>query len=182
MSATTLTSVPTGTWNVDPSHSSVEFQVKHMAIATVKGQFNEFQGSLTIADDGTATASGAVEVASVDTRESQRDEHLKSPDFFDAANHPQITFVSTEITPVDEDSFKVTGDITIHGVTKSITLAASVEGADEDPWGNQRVALSVTGQINRGDFGMTFNQALGSGNMLVADKVKIAIDVSAVKA
>lgn len=182
MSATTITSVPTGTWNVDPSHSSVEFQVKHMAIATVKGQFNEFQGSLSIAEDGTATATGSVDVASVDTREAQRDEHLKSADFFDAANNPQITFVSTEITPVDEDTFTVTGDITIHGVTKPITLKASVEGADEDPWGNQRVALSITGQINRGEFGMTFNQALGSGNMLVADKVKIAIDVSAVKA
>lgn len=182
MSATTITSVPTGTWNVDPSHSSVEFQVKHMAIATVKGQFNEFQGSLSIAEDGTATATGSVDVASVDTREAQRDEHLKSADFFDAANNPQITFVSTEITPVDEDTFTVVGDITIHGVTKPITLKASVEGADEDPWGNQRVALSITGQINRGEFGMTFNQALGSGNMLVADKVKIAIDVSAVKA
>lgn len=182
MSTTTLTSVPVGTWNVDPTHSSVEFQVKHMAIATVKGQFGEFQGSLTIGEDGAASAGGTVEVASVDTRDAQRDEHLKSPDFFDAASHPQITFASTEIVAVDEDTFKVTGDITIHGVTKPITLEATVEGADEDPWGNQRVALSVTGQLSRGDFGMTFNQALGSGNMLVADKVKLAIDVSAVKA
>lgn len=182
MSATTLTPVAAGTWNVDASHSSVEFQVKHMAIATVKGQFNEFQGTLTVGEDGVATAAGTVEVASVDTREAQRDEHLKSPDFFDVANNPQITFSSTEITAVDEDTFTIVGDITIHGITKPITLKASVEGADVDPWGNQRVALSVTGQINRGDFDMKFNQALGSGNMLVADKVKIAVDVSAVKA
>lgn len=182
MSATSVTSVPAGTWNVDPSHSSVEFQVKHMGIATVKGQFNEFQGTLTIGEDGSATAAGTVEVASVDTRETQRDEHLKSPDFFDAANNPQITFTSTAIAPVDEETFKITGDITINGVTKPITLDASVEGGDTDPWGNERVALSVTGQLSRGEFGMKFNQALGSGNMLVADKVKIAIDISAVKA
>jgi polyisoprenoid-binding protein YceI len=181
MSATTL-SVPTGTWNIDPSHSSVEFQVKHMGIATVKGQFNEFQGTLVVGDDGAIAASGTVEVASVDTREEQRDEHLKSPDFFDVANNPQITFASTAIEPVDEDSFKVTGDITIHGVTKPITLDATVEGGDTDPWGNERVALSASGQLSRGEFGMKFNQALGSGNMLVADKVKIAVDISAVKA
>lgn len=182
MSSTALTSVPTGTWNVDPSHSSVEFQVKHMGIATVKGQFNAFEGSLVVGEDGTAVATGTVEVGSVDTREQQRDEHLKSPDFFDAANNPQITFSSTAIEPVDEDAFTITGDITINGVTKPIVLDATVEGADTDPWGNERVALSVTGQLSRGEFGMKFNQALGSGNMLVADKVKLAIDVSAVKA
>jgi polyisoprenoid-binding protein YceI len=181
MSAT-VTSVPTGTWNVDPAHSEIGFQVKHMGIATVKGHFKEFQGSLAIAADGTATASGTVQTASVDTREPQRDEHLRSPDFFDAATHEQITFRSTAITPVDEETFKITGDITIHGITKPITLEAVVEGTDEDPWGNTRVGLSVTGQINRGDFEMKFNQALGSGNMLVSDKVKLTLDISAIKA
>ncbi|MBB4664943.1 YceI family protein [Conexibacter arvalis] len=182
MSASTVTSVPTGTWNVDPSHSVVQFSVKHMGIATVKGQFNEFQGSLTIGEDGSASASGTVEVASVDTREAQRDEHLKSADFFDAASNPQISFQSTAIEPVDEETFKITGDITIHGITKPITLEATVEGTDTDPWGNERVGLSVTGQLNRGDFEMKFNQALGSGNVLVSDKVKLALDISAVKA
>ncbi|MDO8210896.1 YceI family protein [Conexibacter sp. CPCC 206217] len=181
MSAT-VTSVPTGTWNVDPAHSEVGFQVKHMGIATVKGKFKEFAGSLTIAEDGTATASGTVQVASVDTNEAQRDEHLRSPDFFDAATHEQITFTSTAITPVDDETFKITGDITIHGITKSITLEAVFEGSDTDPWGNDRVGLSVTGQINRSDFEMKFNQALGSGNMLVSDKVKLTLDISAVKA
>jgi polyisoprenoid-binding protein YceI len=181
MSAT-VTSVPTGTWNVDPAHSEVGFHVKHMGIATVKGSFKEFAGSLTIAEDGTATASGTVQVASVDTREAQRDEHLKSPDFFDAATHEQITFQSTSITAVDDETFKITGDITIHGITKPITLEAVFEGTDEDPWGNTRVGLTVTGQINRSDFEMKFNQALGSGNMLVSDKVKLQLDISAVKA
>lgn len=181
MSAT-VTSVPTGTWNVDPSHSEVGFQVKHMGIATVKGKFKEFAGSLTIAEDGTATATGTVQVASVDTNEAQRDEHLRSPDFFDAATYAQITFTSTAITPVDDETFKIVGDVTIHGITKPITLEAVFEGSDQDPWGNTRVGLTVTGQINRGEFEMKFNQALGSGNMLVSDKVKLALDISAVKA
>lgn len=182
MSATSVTSVPTGTWNVDPSHSVVQFSVKHMGIATVKGQFNEFQGSLVIGEDGTASATGTVEVASVDTREPQRDEHLKSADFFGAEANPQIAFASTAIEPVDEESFKITGDITINGITKPITLDATVEGTDTDPWGNERVGLSVTGQLNRSEFEMKFNQALGSGNMLVSDKVKLSLDISAVKA
>jgi polyisoprenoid-binding protein YceI len=148
----------------------------------VKGKFKEFAGSLTIAEDGTASATGTVQVASVDTNEAQRDEHLRSPDFFDAASHEQITFSSTEITAVDDETFKITGDITIHGITKPITLEAVFEGSDQDPWGNTRVGLTVTGQINRSDFEMKFNQALGSGNMLVSDKVKLALDISAVKA
>jgi polyisoprenoid-binding protein YceI len=176
------TKVPTGTWNVDPSHSSVEFQVKHLGIATVKGSFKEFAGSLTAADDGSITASGTVEVATVDTREAQRDDHLRSADFFDVENNPQITFTSTGIEHLDEETFKITGDITIHGVTKPITLEAVVDGTEEDPWGNQRVGLSATGQLSRGDFGMKFNQALGSGNVVVSDKVKLAIDISAVRA
>jgi polyisoprenoid-binding protein YceI len=182
MSTTAPTAVPTGTWKVDPSHSSVEFQVKHMAIATVKGQFNEFEGQLVIGEDGSASASGTVQAASVDTREEQRDAHLKSADFFDAGNHAQLSFASTAIEPVDEDTFKITGDLTIRGVTKPITLTAEVEGTDVDPWGNQRVGLSVKGSLSRGDYGMTFNQALGSGNMLVGDKVKIELSISAVKA
>jgi polyisoprenoid-binding protein YceI len=174
--------VPTGTWNVDQKHSSVEFHVKHMAIATVKGQFNEFEGSLVVAGDGSATAHGTVEVASVDTRETDRDAHLRSADFFDAESNPKITFRSTAIEPADEDGFTITGELTIHGVTNTITLDAEVEGADTDPWGNERVGLTVKGSLNRGDYGMKFNQALGSGNKLVGDKVKLELSISAVKA
>jgi polyisoprenoid-binding protein YceI len=173
--------VPTGTWNVDPVHSSVEFHVKHLGIATVKGVFKEFEGSLQVGPDG-ATASGSVKVASIDTREEKRDGHLRSPDFFDAEQFPEITFKSTSITPAGGEDFEVTGDFTIHGVTKPLTLSASLEGAETDPEGNQRVGLSAKGQINRGDYGMTFNMALGSGNVVVGEKVKILLEISAVKA
>jgi polyisoprenoid-binding protein YceI len=184
MAAThTTTLIPAGTWNVDPSHSTVEFQVKHMGIATVKGFFHDFEGTLEFGDDvSTAKAYGKVKVDSVDTREAQRDEHLKSPDFFDAAQHPELTFTSTAIRPVDEDTFQVDGELTIHGITQPVTFDAAVEGTDTDPWGNERVAVEVAGQIKRSDYGMKFNQALGSGNMLVADKVKILIALSVVKA
>ena len=183
MSATTSTLVQTGTWNIDPAHSSVEFQVKHLGIATVKGLFSEFEGTLEVGADGIPTkAYGSVKVDSVDTREEQRDAHLRSPDFFDAASHPELTFAATAIEPVDEDTFTVTGDLTIHGVTQQVTFDAELQGVEQDPWGNERFAVEVTGQIKRSDFGMTFNQALGSGNMLVSDKVKINLDISAVKA
>jgi polyisoprenoid-binding protein YceI len=175
----TSTVVPTGTWTVDPAHSKVGFAVKHMGIATVRGVFGEFSGSLEVGDG--ITAYGSVATASVDTNEPQRDDHLRSPDFFHAEEHPELTFRSTQIEPDGDDEFTITGDLTIHGVTREVQLHAEVQGVDTDPWGNERVGLEITGQINRGDFGMTFNQALGSGNLLVSDKVKLALDISAVK-
>ena len=118
---------------------------------------------------------------SVDTNEPQRDDHLRSPDFFDAARFPEISFESTSIEALDDEEFRITGELTIHGETNEIVLHADVQGTDVDPWGNERVGLEVSGQLSRGDYGMKFNQALGSGNMLVADKVKLALDISAVK-
>jgi polyisoprenoid-binding protein YceI len=179
--ATAAISLPTGTWKVDPVHSSVEFQVKHLGIATVKGQFTEFEGTLEVGEDG-ARATGSVEVASVNTREPQRDAHLRSADFFDVEQFSQITFQSTEITPLDDDEFKVIGELSIHGVTREVTLYATLEGTETDPQGNPRVGLSANAQINRSDYEMKFNAALGSGNVVVSDKVKILLDVSAVKA
>ncbi|MGZ6705543.1 MAG: YceI family protein [Solirubrobacteraceae bacterium] len=182
MSATAITAIPTGTWTVDPGHSNVEFQVKHLGIATVRGAFRRFEGTLEIPSDlASAKAFGTVEVASVDTNEPQRDEHLRSADFFDAATHDKLTFASTAIRPLDEETFEITGDLTLHGVTRPITLKAEITGTEEDPWGNERVGLEVTGSLSRGDYGMTFNQALGSGNLLVSDKVKLSLDISAVK-
>jgi polyisoprenoid-binding protein YceI len=182
MASTALqTQLPVGTWTVDPAHSSVEFQVKHMGIATVKGTFNDYEGVLEISPDG-AQARGSVKVASVDTREPQRDAHLRSADFFDAETYPEITFASTAIQPLDEETFRIEGDLTIHGITRKVTLEAILQGSDDDPWGNTRVALEVVGQISRSDFDMKFNQVLGSGNVLVADKVKILLDISAVAA
>jgi len=182
MSTTTATALPTGTWTVDPAHSKVGFAVKHMGIATVRGEFTEFEGSLEIADDlSSAKAYGTVRAQSVDTNEPQRDDHLRSPDFFDVAQFPEIRFESTSIEALDDEEFRITGKLTIHGETNDIVLHAALEGTDIDPWGNERVGLEVTGQLSRGDYGMKFNQALGSGNMLVADKVKLALDISAVK-
>ena len=120
-------------------------------------------------------------VASVNTDEQKRDDHLRSPDFFHVDEHPHIEFQSTAIEPVDEDTFRITGDLTLHGVTREIELDAEITGTEQDPWGNERVGLEVSGKLNRGDYGMTFNQALGSGNVLVSDKVKLALDISAVK-
>jgi polyisoprenoid-binding protein YceI len=177
---TATTALPTGTWKVDKVHSSVEFQVKHLGIATVKGQFTEFEGTLEVSPENTV-ASGTVQVASVNTREPARDEHLRSPDFFDAEQNPEISFHSTAIRPVDEDTFEIDGDISIHGITRPLTLKAVLEGTETDPQGNDRVGVSAVAQINRSDFEMKFNAALGSGNVVVSDKVKILIDLSAVK-
>jgi polyisoprenoid-binding protein YceI len=182
MTTATTTLIPAGTWAVDPKHSTVEFQVKHMGIANVKGKFNEFAGTLEIGDDlATAKATGTVKVASVDTNEEQRDAHLRSADFFDAETHPELSFAATAIEPVDEETFRIAGDLTLHGITRPITLEAVVQGTDRDPWGNDRVGLEVVGQLKRSDYDMKFNQALGSGNMLVGDKVKLVLDISAIK-
>jgi polyisoprenoid-binding protein YceI len=182
ISTATSTLVPAGTWTVDPVHSTVGFSVKHLGIATVRGKFDEFEGTLEIGEnDASARAYGTVQGVSVNTNDAGRDEHLRSADFFGVEQNPELRFESTEITPVDEDSFEIVGDLTMNGVTKPITLKAEVQGTETDPWGNERVALEVTGQLNRGDWNMTFNQALGSGNLLVGEKVKLELDISAIK-
>jgi polyisoprenoid-binding protein YceI len=174
--------IPTGTWVVDPAHSKVAFAVKHMGIATVRGEFTEFEGRLEIGEDlSSAKAYGTVKTASVDTNEPQRDGHLRSADFFDVETHPELSFESTRIEAIDGDTFRITGNLTLHGVTNEIVLTAEVHGTDVDPYGNEKVGLEITGQLSRGDYGMKFNQALGSGNMLVADKVKLNLDISAAK-
>jgi polyisoprenoid-binding protein YceI len=174
--------VPTGTWTVDPAHSKVGFAVKHMGIATVRGEFTDFRGTLEIDQDlASAKVYGTVATESVDTNEPQRDDHLRSPDFFDAARFPELRFESTTIEELDDEEFRITGQLTIHGVTNEVVLHADVQGTDIDPWGNERVGLEVSGQLSRSDYDMKFNQALGSGNVLVADKVKLALDISAVK-
>ncbi|HEY1520873.1 MAG TPA: YceI family protein [Solirubrobacteraceae bacterium] len=182
MSTVTPNAIATGTWAIDPAHSKVGFAVKHMGIATVRGEFTEFEGTLEIGDDlSNAKVYGTVKTESVDTNEPQRDDHLRSPDFFDAAQFPELRFESTAIEALDDEEFRIAGKLTIHGVTNDIVLHADVQGTDIDPWGNERVGLEVTGQLSRGDYGMKFNQALGSGNVLVSDKVNLTLDISAVK-
>jgi len=180
--STTATAVPTGTWNIDPVHSRVGFSVKHLGISTVRGEFRNYDGALVVGEDGSITASGTVAIDSIDTSQPDRDGHLKSADFFDAANYPEITFESTSVTAKDEDTYEITGDLTLHGVTKPITLTAEAGGSEVDPFGNTRIGFEVTGEISRSEFGMKFNMALGSGNLAVSDKVKLDLDISAVKA
>jgi polyisoprenoid-binding protein YceI len=152
-----------------------------MGIATVRGQFKAFAGRLEIGEDG-AVASGTVDVATVDTNEPKRDAHLRSPDFFDVERFPQLAFASTSITATGEDTVEVTGDLTMHGVTRPITLEATVEGTGTDPWsGEERVALEVAGQLDRRDWEMRFNRGAGTSNALVADRVKLVLSLSAVK-
>ena len=174
--------VPEGTWRVDPSHSSVGFEVKHMMIATVRGRFREFEGTLEAAEDlADSRCYGTVKVASIDTGEPDRDAHLRRPDFFDAERYPEITFESTRIDHVDGPTYRITGDLTIRDETREVTLDATVEGAGEDPWGNERVGVSATGVINRNDFGLRWQQRLAAGGVLVGEEVKLVLDVSAIR-
>jgi polyisoprenoid-binding protein YceI len=176
------TLIPTGTWVVDPSHSRVGFAVKHMGIATVRGLFSEYEGRLEVGEDLEHTrAYGTVKTTSISTDWDQRDQHLRSPDFFDAEQYPELNFESTKIEQLDDETFRITGNLAMHGVTREVTLEAVVDGTDIDPQGNERLGLEVVGQLSRGDFDMKFNMALGSGNTVVSDKVKLDIDVSAVK-
>jgi polyisoprenoid-binding protein YceI len=182
MSTVSRTAIPAGTWRVDPVHSRVGFAVKHMGIATVRGVFTEFEGTLKIGEDLTsANACGTINVASLDTSDPERDEHLRSPDFFDAARYPELRFESTRIEALDDDEFRIAGQLTIHGTTNEIVLHAEVQGTDVDPWGNVRLGLEATGQLSRENYGIRFNKALGSGNALVGDKVDLTLDISAVK-
>jgi len=183
MSATSISQdrIPAGTYNVDPSHSNVGFEVKHMGIATVRGTFRKFQGTV-VAGDESARLEGTVEVDSIETGEENRDGHLKAPDFFDAGQYPQITFHSTASAVGPDGSIKLNGEITIKGVTKPIELTGEVAEVGEDPWGNQRVGFEVAGKIDRRDFDLKWNQTLPNGNLLIANEVKLLVSVSAVKA
>jgi polyisoprenoid-binding protein YceI len=182
ISTSKSTLVPAGTWSVDPAHSSVGFSVKHLGIATVRGKFEDFEGTLVVGEgDQSARAYGAVQGVSINTGDAGRDEHLRSADFFGVEANPELRFESTEIKPIDEDSFEIHGELTMNGITNPVKLIAEVQGEETDPWGNERVGLEVIGQLNRGDWNMTFNQALGSGNLLVGEKVKLELDISAVK-
>src|ERR1044071_7783674 len=172
MSTSTL--APTGTWTIDAAHSKVGFAVKHLGIANVRGGFTEFEGALEIGEDlASSRAYGKVKAASIDTGEAARDDHLRAPDFFDAEQYPEITFESTSIEALDDEELRITGNLTIRGITREEVFHAELQGTERDPWGNERVGLAVTGKISRADYGMKFNQALGTGTSLVGDKVTI---------
>jgi polyisoprenoid-binding protein YceI len=178
----TKTGLPTGTWDVDTVHSRIGFAVKHMGVATVRGEFHDFEGRLEVGEDLASTkAYGTIKTASVNTRQEQRDDHLRSADFFEVDVHPELTFESTSIEQVDEDTLRIVGDLTLHGETREVELEAELGGTEIGPQGEERIGLEVTGKLSRADFGMKFNAALGSGNAVVSDKVKLALDIAAVK-
>jgi len=183
MSATTISvdRIPAGTYNVDPSHSGVGFEVRHMGIATVRGEFRSFAGQIDATGE-TPVLSGTVEVASIDTRDENRDAHLKAPDFFDVEQHPQISFHTTTIAAGDEGRIRLAGEITLKGITKPIELQGQVAEGGADPWGNERIGFEVEGVIDRRDFDLKWNQTLPNGNLLVSNEVKLIVSVSAVKA
>jgi polyisoprenoid-binding protein YceI len=186
MTTATATATATSTWNIDASHSAIEFAAKHLMITTVKGRLAEARGVLTIDEANPANSSATVEfdAKSIDTRSEQRDEHLRSADFLDVANFPTISFASRRIvgasaTPGAE--FKVVGDLTIRGVTKEVTLDATYEGRGRDPWGGERVSFSADTKIDRREFGLVWNAALETGGVLVSNDIKIHIEVQAVR-
>lgn len=166
------------TWTVDAAHTEVGFAVRHLMISTVRGRFGAVSGTVQFdpAHQRDSKVDITVDVTSIDTRQEMRDNHLRSADFFDAENHPTMRFVSKRIQGDLNDEFTVTGDLTIRGTTKEITLTVSNEGRGRDPWGNDRVGLHATGKINRGDFGLKWNQALEAGGVTVGEEVKISID------
>ena len=171
------------TWSIDPAHSQIEFAVRHMMITTVKGRFGIVHGTVRSHDADPAKGDVDIEIDadSIDTRELQRDAHLKSADFFDVEKFPKLTFKSTGISDVQGDHFKLTGDLTIHGVTRPVTLDVTSAGRGKDPWGGERAGFSATARIKRSEFGLTWNQALEAGGFLVGDEVKINLDIELVK-
>ena len=168
-------------WNIDASHTSLDFAVKHMAISTVRGHFRALFGSVTTNPSGVLEAFEAtIDASSIDTKDAQRDGHLKSPDFFDVASHPNIIFKSTNVQAKGGNEYTVTGDLSMHGITKPVTLEVETATPIKDPWGLTRTAASATGKISRKEWDMNFNQVLELGGLLVSDEVKISLEVEAV--
>jgi polyisoprenoid-binding protein YceI len=170
-------------WNVDPAHTSIEFSVKHLGIAKVKGRFNKFTATAEASEDGRLTRIEAtIDASSIDTGVDQRDDHLRSPDFFDVAKFPEIRFVSTGVGQNGSGESVISGDLTLHGVTRPVTFSLEQEKAMKDPWGNQRIASTATGKLNRKDWGLTWNQLLELGAVMVGEEVKFTLEVQVIVA
>ncbi|HSZ19302.1 MAG TPA: YceI family protein [Candidatus Acidoferrum sp.] len=185
---TAVTAASQGTqptqWQIDPAHSAAHFSVRHLMISNVRGEFTKLTGSAQInpADLAKSTVEVTIEAGSLNTREAQRDEHLRSPDFFDVANYPTLTFRSKRVEPLGAEAFKLTGDLTIRGVTKQVTF--DVDGPTpsvKDPWGNTRAGVTASAKINRKDFGLVWNALTEAGGVVVGDEVKITIDAELIQ-
>ena len=180
--------VPSGvraadTYEIDPAHTSVQFSIRHMMISNVRGEFTKLSGKATgdVANPTAATVEATIDATSIDTRNEKRDEHLRSPDFLDAAKFPAMTFKSTKVEKAG-DAWKLHGDLTLHGVTKPVVLdVTNVTPPTKDPWGNTRIGAQATTKINRQDFGIVFNKTLDGGGVLVGDEISITIDVEVIK-
>ncbi len=184
MTTQTAPQLATGTYTIDPTHSRLGFVARHAMVTKVRGSFNKFDATVDVDGDNLAASkvSVTIDVDSIDTRNEQRDGHLRSNDFLDIATYPEITFVSTDITPVGDDVISVTGDLTIKGVAKPVTIDFTYEGSAIDPFGNLRVGFEGSVVVNRKDWGITWNAALETGGVLVSDKVTLEFEISAIKA
>ena len=171
-------------WNIDTSHSGIQFKVRHMVISKVRGTFKTWKGTVDFDAQNPAASKVTVSIdaTSIDTQEPKRDEHLRSPDFFHTEKFPQITFAGTKFEKLSEEKFRLVGDLTIHGVTRSVELETQYLGGGKDPWGNERIAFEARTAVNRKDFGLGWNQVLEAGGVLVGEQIEIVLDVQAVKA
>lgn len=177
--ATGAAALVPGTWVIDPSHSEVSFTVRHLMVSKVRGTFARFGGTITTAQDPAGHAVEAtIEVASVDTRDERRDNHLRSADFFDVETHPEMTYRSTRVRP-DGDTYVVDGELSLHGFTRPVSLRLELNGVHPDPWGGTRAGFSATAELNRRDFGIDINMPIDGGGVVVGDKVTIHIEVEA---
>ena len=171
-------------WTIEPTHSSLEFRVRHLGISTVRGKFKIFEGHVDLNDDNGSVEGieASIDVASIDTGVEQRDAHLRSADFFESENHPAMTFRSADAEKVGEHEYRVKGELTLRGVTKPVSFTVETTPVVKDPWGNDRTGVTATGKLNRKDWGLTWNQALETGGVLVSDEVKFTLDLSLVAA
>lgn len=171
------------TYEIDASHTTVGFKVRHMAISSVPGRIKDFSGTFTYDPANVAASSATVELKpqSIDTDNQKRDDHLRGPDFLEVSKHAEMRFVTKKVTPTGKDSFDALGELTLRGVTKPVTLSVTYQGAAKDPWGNERAAFSATAKINRKDFGLTWNKLLDTGGLVVGEDVTILIEVEGIK-
>jgi polyisoprenoid-binding protein YceI len=181
--ATATGARPATKWQIDAAHTTVEFAVRHLMISTVKGRFAGVQGTVTMPEEDPARArvEVTIDAASITTGNEQRDQHLRSPDFLDVARFPTLTFRSTKVEPMGSDQFRLTGDLTIKGITRPVELVVTREGVVTDPWGGYRAGFTATGRLRRSDFGITWNQVIETGGVVVGDEVKLSIEVELVR-
>lgn len=170
-------------WAIDPTHSEIGFKVKHMMFTNVSGKFDQYNGIFETQDDDftSAAITFSADINSIDTRNADRDNHLKSGDFFDAENHPKLTFTGKSFTKLSDTDYELAGDLSIKGVSKEVKLPVEFSGLMKDPWGNTKVGLNIEGKINRKDWGLNWNSALETGGVLVGEEVKLVIDLQLVK-